>query len=409
MSTLTAPLPRPLLLRNFRALYLDIFGYGILAGSTLAFLNVYVVRLGASNIEMGLLSAGPALISLLIAMPIGRWLERRPIVRTTYLSSIWFRLGYVVMVLLPWLLPPPAQIESYILVVLCMSIPGTALAIGFNATLASTVPPEWRAHVIGRRNALMSFSMTAVALLSGQLLDRIVFPLNYQIVFAIGVMGAALSTVFLGRIRPLNNRGPIGLSSPATPIKLGNSRAVRIDLLRGPFGPVMISYLLFYLGQAMPVPLFAKMQVDVLHLSDGVISLGTAAFNGLMLIGSLQLARLTRRFGHRGVFAITALLYGAYPLLLGLAENGVLFFVASVLGGAITGIMGGAQINRLMERIPDDDLPAHMALNNMAGNVALLVGSMVGPLLADAVGLREATLLSAGLRVLAGIALVRWA
>ena len=79
------------------------------------------------------------------------------------------------------------------------------------------------------------------------------------------------------------------------------------------------------------------------------------------------------------------------------------------MGGAITGVMGGAQVNRLMERVPNDDLPAHMALNNMAGNIALLVGSMLGPLLADALGLREAILLSAGLRVLAGIALVRWA
>jgi MFS family permease len=403
VSTLTAPLPRQLLRSNFRALYADIFGYGILAGSTLAFLNVYVVRLGASNIELGLLSAGPALISLLIAIPIGRWLERRPLIRATYLSSIWFRLGYVMMVLLPWFLPPPAQISTYVLTVLVMSIPGTALAIGFNATLAATVPPEWRAHVIGRRNALMSFSMTAVALLSGQLLDHIAFPLNYQIVFAIGAAGAALSTVFLGRIKRIGPQPAQGT------VKLAAGRALRIDLLRGPFGLVLIAYLVFYLGQAMPVPLFAKMQVDVLHLSDGVISLGTAAFNALMLIGSLQLARLTRRFGHRGVFVATALLYGAYPLLLGLAENGVLFFVASVLGGAITGIMGGAQINRLMERIPDDDLPAHMALNNMAGNVALLVGSLAGPLLADALGLREATLLSAGLRVLAGVALVLWA
>ena len=107
MSNLNELPPRSLVRRNFRALYLDIFGYGILAGSTLAFLNVYVARLGASNIEMGLLSAGPALISLFIAIPIGRWLERRPLIRTTYLTSIWFRAGYAAMVLLPWLLPPP--------------------------------------------------------------------------------------------------------------------------------------------------------------------------------------------------------------------------------------------------------------------------------------------------------------
>jgi len=404
VSNLNELPPRALLRRNFRALYLDIFGYGILAGSTLAFLNVYVARLGASNIEMGLLSAGPALISLLIAMPIGRWLERRPLIRTTYLSSIWFRLGYVVMVLLPWLLPPPAQIGSYVLLVLLMSIPGTALAIGFNATLAATVPADWRAHVIGRRNALMSLSMTVTSLMSGQLLDHITSPLNYQIVFGIGAIGAALSTIFLGRIQPL---GP----QTTAPIRSSNGpgRALRFDLLRGQFGWVLIAYLFFYLGQAVPVPLFAKMQVDQLKLTDGTISIGTAAFNGCMLIGSLYLARLTRRFGHRSVFAIAALLYGTYPLLLGLAENNVLFFAASILGGAITGVMGGAQVNRLMERVPNDDLPAHMALNNMAGNIALLVGSMLGPLLADALGLREAILLSAGLRVLAGIALVRWA
>jgi Na+/melibiose symporter-like transporter len=409
VSTLTSQPSRSQLRRNFRALYADIFGYGILAGSTLAFINVYVARLGATNIEMGLLSAGPALISLLIAIPIGRWLERRPLIRATYLSSIWFRSGYVIMVWLPWFLPPPAQIGSYVLVVLLMSIPGTALAIGFNATLATTVPADWRAHVIGRRNALMSLSMTATALLSGQLLDRIVFPLNYQIVFAIGAAGAAMSTIFLGRIRPIESIGPIGPQPTAAPIKSTNGRALRLDLVRGPFGLVLIAYLFFYLGQAMPVPLFARMQVNQLKLSDGVISIGTAAFNGCMLIGSLYLARLTRRFGHRRVFAIAALLYGTYPLLLGLAENNGLFFAASILGGAITGILGGAQVNRLMERIPGDDLPAHMALNNMAGNIALLAGSMLGPLLADALGLREAILISAALRMLAGVALVRWA
>jgi predicted MFS family arabinose efflux permease len=314
------------------------------------------------------------------------------------------------MVLLPWLLPPPAQIGSYVLLVLLMSIPGTALAIGFNATLAATVPPDWRAHVIGRRNALMSLSMTVTSLMSGQLLDHIVFPVNYQIVFGIGVVGAAMSTVFLGRIRPLTASGPIGPQTAASARPgNGNGRALRLDLLRGPFGLVLIAYLFFYLGQAVPVPLFAKMQVDQLKLSDGVISIGTAAFNGCMLIGSLYLVRLTRRFGHRGVFAIAALLYGAYPLLLGLAESTVLFFAASILGGAITGVMGGAQVNRLMERIPHDDLPAHMALNNMAGNIALLAGSMLGPLLADALGLREAILISAALRVLAGVVLVRWA
>ncbi len=406
MSILPVSSPSRILRSNFRALYADIFGYGILAGSTLAFLNVYVVRLGASNIEMGLLSAGPALISLFLSMPISRWLERHPLIRVTYLSSIWFRLGYVIMVILPWLLPPPTQIWSYVLLVLLMSIPGTLLAIGFSAALVKVVPPEWRAHVIGRRNALMAFSMTVTSLLCGQLLDRITFPFNYQIVFMIGVAGAGLSTVYLGRIQPIGLTSVPAVIQPPRPT---SGQALRIDLLRGPFGPLLGAYLLFYFAQAVPVPLFAKMQVDVLHLSDGVISVGTAAFNACMLIGSLQLARLTRLHDHRRVFVVSALLYGTYPLLHGLAQNGVLFFAASVLGGLVTGVMGGAQVNRLMERVSPDDLPAHMALNNMALNTALLIGSILGPLLADGFGLREAILISAALRVLAGVALARWA
>jgi MFS family permease len=406
MSILSVSSPSHVLRSNFRSLYADIFGYGILAGSTLAFLNVYVARLGASNIDMGLLSAGPALISLLLSMPISRWLERHPLIRATYLSSIWFRLGYVIMIFLPWLLAASLQIWSYVLVVLLMSAPGTFLAIGFSAVLVEVVPPDWRAHVIGRRNALMAFSMTVTALICGQLLDGILFPLNYQIVFAIGAAGAGLSTVYLGRIRSFR--------SPAAAAAIDRSRqsvaqALRLDVLRGPFGRVLSAYLFFYLAQAVPVPLFAKMQVDVLHLSDGVISVGTAAFNACMLIGSLQLARLTRRHDHRRVFVVSALLYGTYPLLHGLAQNDALFFAASVLGGLVTGVMGGAQINRLMERVSPDDLPAHMALNNVALNAALLIGSILGPLLADSVGLREAILISAALRVLAGVVLARWA
>ena len=253
MSTLSAPSPSHILRNNFRALYADIFGYGILAGSTLAFLNVYVARLGASNIDMGLLSAGPALISLLLSMPISRWLERHPLIRATYLSSIWFRLGYVIMIFLPWLLAASLQVWSYVLVVLLMSVPGTFLAIGFSATLVEVVPPDWRAHVIGRRNALMAFSMTVTALICGQLLDGIRFPLNYQIVFAIGAAGAGLSTIYLGRIRPIGLK-----SAPAViqPVRSTSSQALRIDLLRGPFGPLLGAYLLFYLAQAVPVPLF---------------------------------------------------------------------------------------------------------------------------------------------------------
>ena len=89
-----------------------------------------------------------------------------------------------------------------------MSIPGTLLAICFNAMFADVVPAEIRGEVVGKRNALLAVSMTITTLVCGQLLDRIAFPFNYQIVFAVGALGAALSTYYLGQLKLIDGPAP---------------------------------------------------------------------------------------------------------------------------------------------------------------------------------------------------------
>ena len=54
---------------NFLHLYLDIGWFGILSGSSINFLAVYAARLGASAMQIGLIGAASAAVSLLIAIP----------------------------------------------------------------------------------------------------------------------------------------------------------------------------------------------------------------------------------------------------------------------------------------------------------------------------------------------------
>ena len=49
-----------------------------------------------------------------------------------------------------------------------------------------------------------------------------------------------------------------------------------------------------------------------------------------------------------------------------------------------------------------------MALHNRVLNLGILAGSLAGPLLGNVVGLQEAVLIAAGLRLLAGIFLKIW-
>ncbi len=78
-----------------------------------------------------------------------------------------------------------------------MRVPGTGLAVGFNTLFAEAVPDEWRAYVTGVRNVLLSLTYVISSIVCGILLKNIPFPLNYEIVFGIGFVGAMLSSVHL--------------------------------------------------------------------------------------------------------------------------------------------------------------------------------------------------------------------
>jgi predicted MFS family arabinose efflux permease len=424
-----SPTPVPPAPQDFRHLYADIFWYGLLAGSAVAFLSIYAARIGATSFQIGLLSAGPAIVNLMFSLPAGRWLEGRSTIRLTFLSSIWHRAAYVAFVFLPVLLPATAQAWVLPLVVVLMSVPGTLLAIGFNAMFADVVPPEARAMVVGRRSMLFAVSATLTALLAGLVLDNVVFPLNYQIVFLAGVVGAALSSYHLGRIRgrgqpPPRVGQPIGDAARPGSLRATDApRAgvglrfltrsqgkplLRLDLLRGPFGLFLLSYLAFYVAQNVPIPLFPLFWVNTLHLPDGAISLNSALFNVTLLLGSSFLARISARLGHHRVQFVGALLYGTYPLLNGLAQSVALVSVASILGGAIWALTSGGMVNRLMERVPEDDRPAHMALQNLVLNLGVLIGALLGPAMSNWIGLRETLIVAGLLRGAAALLLRRW-
>ena len=391
---------------NLRQLYWDVLYYGILAGSTLAFQSIYAARLGATGYQIGLLTAGPAVVSLFFTLPSGHWLEGKSFIKTSFQSSVWQRLGYLFLVALPWLFPSSiGQIWGLIWTTLVMSVAGTVLAISFNALFAEVVPPEERAHAVGRRNIILAVSITVATILSGQILDLVAFPHNYQIVFLIGAVGAMLSSFHLGRIRtpePVGENPSLDDPIPSQSLPISKPRRwLRLDLLRGPFGIFMVAYLAFYAFQYFPVPIFPLAYVDALHMTDGMIGIGTAIFYGAMMVGSFRLSYLSTRYGHRKVLWISAALFPAFPLLLGVATGPELYYLACLVGGGVNAMLSGAIINRLMERVPANDRAAHMTLHNLALNVGILGGSLLGPVAANLMGTQPSLILSGGLRLLA--------
>jgi len=316
---------------------------------------------------------------------------------------------------------PQGQIWMIVGFTLLMGIPGTALLIGFNSLFAEAVPPEWRGHVAGIRNALFALTTVTTTLISGEILIRVPFPTNYQIVFGLGFLGAAMSTLHLRFVlpRPSEKASPRLERTWTGTLRAwgGNLRALsqtsgarllRTDVLTGPFARLIALLFAFHLSQFLPIPLFPLYQVRELHLSDQEISLGMALFNGMVLLGSLQLATLTQRMGNQRLTGIGIIVLSGYPLFMGLSRGLGLFLVASVVGGLGWSMVGGALNNYILERVPPDDRPAHLAWYNLALNAAILLASLAGPLVAGWIGLAGALILAGICRLLAAMAILRW-
>lgn len=417
---------------SFRHLHFDMAWFGVLSASAMAFVAVYATRQGASAFQIGLLSGGPAVVNLIVTLPAGRWLERRPIGTAVFWAAVFHRLPYLLWAPLPFLLAPREQVWAIIGMTLIMSVPGTALAVGFNALFADAVPPEWRGYVVGIRNALLSVIFIAVSLLCGVVLDRMPFPTGYQVVFAIGFLGAAMSTLHLRfvasnlqpQVRPRVGHSLGDLAWPGRiRIPIGGLRAsaglrfllhrrslrlLRIEVLKGSYGKLIGVLFAFYLTTYLAVPLYPLQWVNQIHLSDQEIAWGTAVFYVSVFLGSIQLTWLVQRLGNQRVTAIGAMLMALYPAFMALAQGLGLFVVGSAVGGAGWSLVSGALINYVLDKVPEDDRPTHLAWYNLAINAALLLGSLAGPSIANILGVPESLAIFAALRLVASLWILLW-
>jgi MFS family permease len=376
---------------------------------------VYATRLGATNLQIGLLSSMAAAVSLALAIPAGRWLETQNINKAVFRASVWYRLGYLLWVPLPWLFSEPVQVWALIVITLLMAVPLAPLSVGFNALFAAAVPPQWRAHVASVRNVAFAVAYILSALGSGYLLEHLPFPDGYQIVFGIGFLGAALSSMHLYFIKPVQPTNPPlpPRPQPASIKKALSPRqqlltVIRFDIWKTSFRTTLLVFFGFHLAQYLAVPLFPLFQVRQLHLTDDQIGIGTALFYLTVLLASTRLSAMVRDLGHHIVTGISVAGLAVYPLLLAFSRTPTDFYWTSILGGLNFAMVIGSYANYLLEEIPIEDRPAYLAWYNVILNASILLGSLTGSLIAGAIGLGAALILVALLRFLSGLAILKW-
>jgi hypothetical protein len=410
--------PRTVGERNVRAVLVDGIGVGIVTGVS-TFLSVFLVRLGASNLLVGLLTSLPALAGALFAVPIGRFLERQRNIVPWYSGMrVWVLWSYALFGLLPFVLPLDVVPWAVILIWALVTVPSTFVNVAFTVVMGGVAGPKHRFALMSLRWSSLGAVTAVTVSLVGQILDRGTFPLNYQLVFIGSFVGGLLSYLFSRSIVLPNNpvAGSVaeaeavaaGRITPRSVGRLIGLRPVALvrDLRASPpaFARFVASAFVFRGGVAMAIPLLPLYWVREVGATDAWIGIITTANSAVLLVAYFLWSAAARRIGVGGVLLASSFGMAAYPFAVASTHSVAMLAVFAGLVGMFAAGNDLVNFDLLLSTIPAERQATYVGIHQTLQNAALFVMPLIGTALADFVGITLA-LVAAGLVRLVGAGL----
>lgn len=383
--------------RNFLNVQVDGIGVGI-ASSAGPFLPVYLARLGATNFQVGLLNAMPGVTGLLLAVFIGRFLQRqRQIVP-------WFSLGRLLVIssyaftgLVTLVVPPELAVPAILAVWALATIPNVIVNVTWSVVMNAVAGPAYRYDLMTRRWTILGLTSAITVAAVGQALDAIAFPINYQVVFIGLSLGGLVSYYFSSHITLPD--------APPAPVQPGRTLRQRTSEYFRLIGsePAFVSFLtkrfVYMSGVALAAPLFPLYYVRQLHASDAWIGIINTAQTAVMLVGYTLWARQSKTRGARFVLQCTVFGMALYPALTALTSRIEIVALIAAVAGIFQAGLDLVFFDELMKTVPPEYSATFVSVAQSLQYMATLAAPLLGTLLADYIGLSGALLVSAGLRL----------
>ncbi len=374
--------------KNARLLEFEVFWAAFLSAAA-TFNAAYAVRLGASNTEVGLLSSLPALLAFLVTIPAGRYFSRQAAWMPPILRSLFvYRFGFLVVAFLPWL-PLPAKDGMLIWTIIAFTIPAHFFSVGWNSMMATAIPEVKRSKVFAMRNGLSAVAITGGIFVAGQWLEYAPFPLNYQIMYAVGFATSMVSLYYIAKLY-LPLRAVAVAPSPKTPTLSLNARwiALRAAWQTHPdFVRMVINTFVHGLGLWMVAPLYVLYFVRELGASEGWLGLHGMLANLTPVLGYYLWQRVIERHGENWVLKLTIAVIGFYPLLVGVTLSPALILGGAALNGLLAAGINLSHFPMLLKVCPADNHPLYMGIYTTLMNLGAFIMPMIGVILADQFGL----------------------
>ncbi len=348
-----------------------------------AYQSIYLVALGATRAEIGLLSS-LANLALPVAMfPGGKLAAKaqrlKPLV---VLPALLVRFLLLLLILLPLVLPAgQTLIMIAIALVVLRALVANLMLPAWTTMISDIVPTQWRGRYFSSRNILMGASGFLGLLLVGQLIDRHTGVGGYQLALGIALLAGLAAVYAFSRVqeppRPAAAQGELAVL-PLRQLLKGQGRFVAYCAIAA----------LWNLSVQISGPFFNVFLAEEIHASASVIALASAASTLASLPGQRIFGPLSDRKGSVWVQRLTGFCIPAVPALWGLITQPWQAFPLQVLAGFMWAGYNLAAFNLLLELTPAESRPRLVAVYQAIVGIGMAAGAALGGWAAQALGYR---------------------
>ena len=384
--------------KNFLNVQIDGIAIG-LASAAAPFLPVFLARLGATNLQVGLLTAMPGFTGLFLAIIVGRFLQtRRQVVPWYSTGRLMVISAYALTGLVPFIVPRDSQVVAVLIIWAAATLPQTLTSVGFSVVMSAVAGPKHRYELMSRRWSTLGLTTAITVAIVGQVLDRINFPINYQVVFLGLSVGGLISYYFSSHIELPDAEPPSQLASQSLPQQIRNYAAlVRSEPT---FVSFMIKRFVYMSGTSLATPLFPLYYVRQVQANDAWIGIINTVQTGIVLLGYYFWTRQSKSRGSRFVLLWTTLGLSLYPMFTAFTLQVEWVALYAGIAGIFQAGLDLVFFDELMKTFPAQYSATFVSVAQSLQYFATVAAPLVGTMLADQIGLGGALIVSGVLRLM---------
>ena len=390
---------------NFRYVQIDAVGVSI-SNVAAPFLPVFLTRLGASNFQVGLLTSMPGVTGLILAILVGRFLQRQSNIVPWYsVSRLLVIYCYALTGLLTYFLSREYTVMATLAIWAFATLPQTALAVAFSVVMNAVAGPEGRYALLSRRWAIYGFTGVVMTFLVTRVIDLVPFPRNYELMFFGLSIGGLISYYFSNQIKLPDQPAPV----PVPAASVWDSVRNYISLIRGApaFTAFATKKFVYYSAITLGTPILPLFLVREVKATDSQIGAIAMAMTLVTLAGYVLWPWASRKYGGRFVLLATTFGMIFYPALTAATPKVPLIILYAGIAGLFQAGLDLVFFDELMKTVPPEYSATFVSLAQSMQYLSAIAAPLIGTWLADRIGLGGALYVSAGLRLLGFVLFLR--